>query len=51
MHPGYVNVGSGKNKGILDINIVSKEIIKTVLRLNINNTGKFLNYNGRVLKW
>ena len=51
LHPGFVKtkrVGSGAD---LNIKYASSKIFKTIFYLRNENSGNFLNYNGRLIKW
>ena len=51
LHPGYTNLGSGKNDAILDKFYVIKTILKTINSLKKKDNGKFINFDGSIIKW
>ena len=51
IHPGWVRTRSGGKNADLSISYASKKIFNLINDLKSKDTGKFLNYDGRVIKW
>ena len=51
LHPGYTNLGSGKNDAILDKFYVIKTMLKTIKSLKKKDNGKIINFDGSLIKW
>ena len=51
IHPGWVRTRSGGKNANLSINYVSKKIFDVIKGLKSKDTGKFLNYDGRTIRW
>ena len=51
LHPGFIKTKRVGQHADLDIKYASNKILKTILSLKKNMNGKFLNYNGSLIKW
>jgi len=51
VHPGWVKTKMGGKNADLSIAYSSKKIFNLIKNLKSKDTGKFLNYDGRVIKW
>ena len=51
IHPGWVRTRSGGKNANLSISYASKKIFNLINDLKSKDTGKFLNYDGRTIKW
>jgi len=51
LHPGYVKSGHKNRNSNLSENLAIKHIYKTILSLKKKDHGRFINYNGKYLKW
>lgn len=51
MHPGFVRTKKVGRVGDLNIKYASTKILKTIFSLTMKESGFFLNYNGRLIKW
>jgi NAD(P)-dependent dehydrogenase (short-subunit alcohol dehydrogenase family) len=51
IHPGYVRTKNGGAKADLSINYACRKLFKTITTLTYKNSGKFLNYDGKKIKW
>ena len=51
IHPGWVRTRSGGKNADLSIGYASKKIFNLINDLKSKDTGKFLNYDGRTIKW
>ena len=51
IHPGWVRTRGGDKNADLSIGYVSKKIFDLIYDLKSKDTGKFLNYDGRTIKW
>ena len=51
IHPGWVRTKIGGKNANLSINYASKKIFNLINNLESKDTGKFLNYDGRTIKW
>ena len=51
IHPGWVRTRSGGKNADLSISYASKKIFNLINDLKSKDTGKFLNYDGRTIKW
>ena len=51
LHPGWVRTKSGGKSADLSIAYSAKKIYELIFKLNRKHNGKFLNYDGKELKW
>ena len=51
IHPGWVRTRSGGKNANLSISYASKKIFNLINNLKFKDTGKFLNYDRRAIKW
>ena len=51
IHPGWVRTRCGGKNANLSISYASKKIFNLINDLKSKDTGKFLNYDGRTIKW
>ena len=51
IHPGWVRTRSGGKNANLSISYASKKIFDVIKGLKPKDTGKFLNYDGRTIRW
>tara|TARA_Y100000590_G_C15390776_1_gene889978 strand:+ start:42 stop:749 length:708 start_codon:yes stop_codon:yes gene_type:complete len=51
LHPGWVKTDSGEEVADLEVGVAARNIKKLISNINKKDHGKFLNYNGRTLKW
>lgn len=51
LHPGWVRTKSGGLTADLSVAYSTKKIKELIFRLNSKHNGKFLNYDGKELKW
>ncbi len=51
LHPGWVRTKSGGLSADLSVEYSTKKIYELILKLNRKHNGKFLNYDGKELKW
>ena len=48
--PGYLNIGSGGKDSKVESNYAISKIIKVICRKKVNN-GKFIDFEGNLIKW
>lgn len=51
LHPGWVRTEMGGPNGLIDSHESVSGMIELIRRLNETNTGEFLDYSGRKMKW
>ena len=51
LHPGWVRTKSGGLSADLSVAYSTKKIYELIFKLNRKHNGKFLNYDGKELKW
>ena len=51
LHPGWVRTKSGGKSADLSVAYSAKKIYELIFKLNLKHHGKFLNYDGKELKW
>ena len=51
LHPGWVRTKSGGTTANLSVVYSSKKIYELILKLNKKDSGSFLNYDGKKIKW
>lgn len=51
MHPGWVQTDMGGSKATLDIETSCCKMVDTLLGLNENQNGGFVQYDGKILPW
>lgn len=51
LHPGYVKSSSKNHNSNLKKNLATNYLYNTILNLKKKDHGKFINYDGRFLKW
>ncbi len=51
LHPGWVRTKSGGKSADLSIVYSAKKIYELIFKLNPKHNGKFLNYEGKEIKW
>lgn len=51
IHPGWVKTEMGGRNATLTVEESVSNIIKTVLALNENHNGKFIQYDGKEVPW
>ena len=51
LHPGWVRTKSGGPSADLSVIYAAKKIYELISKLKNKDSGKFLNYDGKVLKW
>ncbi len=51
LHPGHVKTKSGGKNALISADNCSKKIIKLMFKKKDSNNGKFLDLNGKMIKW
>ena len=51
LHPGYLNVGSGKKDATLNTSRVIHKICRLIFKIKEKDNGKFLDFDKKKLKW
>lgn len=51
LHPGWVQTDMGGPNGTLDIDTSCGKMVQTIFGLNESSQGKFLQYDGKELRW
>ncbi len=51
LHPGHVKTKSGGKNALISADYSSKKIIKLMFKKKDSNNGKFLDLNGKIIKW
>ena len=51
LHPGYLNIGSGGKDSKVESNYAISKIIKVILSKKKVNNGKFIDFEGNLIKW
>ena len=51
LHPGYLNVGSGKKDATLNTSRVIHKICRLIFKIKEKDSGRFLDFDKKKLKW
>ena len=51
LHPGYLNLGSGGKDSMVDSKFAINKIIKIILSKNKKFNGRFIDFEGNLIKW
>ena len=51
VHPGWVKTDMGGNNALITAEYCANEIIHLIEKLDLNHSGKFYNYDGRLIEW
>ena len=51
LHPGYLNLGSGGKDSNVETNYAINKMIKIILSKKKTHNGKFIDFEGNLIKW